>query len=294
MDNIDQDLWKKIRRIEIKTDRLVNQILGGQYMSAFKGVGLEFDEVRPYQEGDDERRIDWNVTARTGQLHVKRFVEERELSIVIVVDCSASMYFGSQYQLKTDLIIEFFALIAFSAMRNNDRVGLLTYADSKERFIAPKKGRRHILHMIRDLSYLYASPDTLLKSSQHLENALTYLSHILHRRAVIFVVSDFIGTGDLFPLKVLNQRHDCIAVKLVDPLEKTLTASGPVLIRHPETGKHMVQNLTSRLKQSYLERYILQAQTLSESLRLMGVEEIELSTENTSVADTLSQFYRFH
>jgi uncharacterized protein (DUF58 family) len=288
------DTWKRIHRLEIKARHLVEQVLSGQYMSVFKGMGLEFDEVRPYQEGDDERQIDWNVTARTGHLHIKRFVEERELSLFLVVDVSPSVYFGSQKQLKTDLILEFCALMAFSAMRNNDRVGLLTFDQEIRTFLPPKKGRRHALHILREVMLQLSQPPELPRSTD-MAAALRYVNHVLHRRGVIFILSDFWQTGSLFPLKVLSQRHDCIGVLPQDPLDLVLPKSGLVAVRDPESDQQRIFDFSSRrFRERYQSEQTAHFQTLKQSLRQMGVDQIVLPTETESLVTSLLKFYRFH
>lgn len=285
------DSWKRIHRLEIKARHLVEQVLGGQYMSVFKGSGLEFDEVRPYQEGDDERQIDWNVTARTGHLHIKRFVEERELSVFLVVDTSSSMFFGSCTHLKTDLVLEFCALMTFSAIRNNDRVGLLAFDHRIHTFLPPQKGRRHALRLLRELML---PPDASLRQSC-LHTALRYLNHVLHRRAIIFILSDFFDVGSLFPLKALSQRHDCVAVLLQDPLDQHLPAAGLVAVRDPERYEEMLLDLSSsRMRQKYQKALTSHYQNLRQELKQMDVDQIVLSSDSESIIQALLKFYRFH
>lgn len=288
------EIWKRIRQIEIKSARLVDQMLSGQYASVFKGVGLEFEEVRPYQEGDDERHIDWNVTARTGQVHIKRFVEERELSLFLLVDISPSVYFGSRQRLKMDLAIEMAAIMAFSALRNNDRVGLLTFDDQVRQVIPPRKGRRHALRVIRELlvslEQSHAEPRVT-----RLDKALDYVSHILHRRGILFVVSDFLETGSLFPLQVLNSRHDCIAVRLQDPHELSLPDLGWVRLRDPESGQSALWDLSNaRVRAAYEAKALAREGALNEQFKRMGVDQIVLQTDVDSVWQALLRFYQLH
>lgn len=288
------EIWKRIRQIEIKSARLVDQMLSGQYASVFKGVGLEFEEVRPYQEGDDERHIDWNVTARTGQVHIKRFVEERELSLFLLVDVSPSVYFGSRQRLKMDLAIEMAAIMAFSALRNNDRVGLLTFDDQVRQVIPPRKGRRHALRVIRELLIsLEQSHDE--PRVTRLDTALDYVSHILHRRGILFVLSDFLETGSLFPLQVLNSRHDCIAVRLRDPHELSLPDLGWVRLRDPETGQSALWDLgNARVREAYETRAQAREAALNDRFKRMGVDQIVLQTDVDSVWQALLRFYQLH
>ncbi len=285
------EIWKRIHRLEIKSRHLVDQVLGGQYMSVFKGTGLEFDEVRPYQEGDDERQIDWNVTARTGHLHVKRFVEERERSLFLLVDTSSSIFWGSTQHLKHELMLEFCALMTFSAIRNNDRVGLLTFDDQIRTFLPPQKGRRHALRLLRELMTV---PEQPMRQS-HLETALDYLNPILRRRAIVFILSDFLQTGSLFPLKVLSQRHDCIAVLLQDPLQLALPSAGLVAVRDPESSACRILDLSSRrLRERYHVKMTAYFEQLRQDLRQMNVDHIVLPSEADSLIGVLLKFYRFH
>ncbi|HEY9842042.1 MAG TPA: DUF58 domain-containing protein [Candidatus Obscuribacterales bacterium] len=294
---IHSDIWKNIRRIEISTRRLVDQLLSGQYVSVFKGLGLEFEEVRPYLEGDDERHIDWNVTARTGQVHVKRYIEERELSLFLLVDISPSVYFGSRQRLKLDLAIEFAAIMAFSALRNNDRVGLLLFDSEVRKVIPPRKGRRHALRVIRELVSTLQVPRPAASDKIHtdLGNALHYVNQILHRRGIIFVLSDFLDAGNLFPLKVLNRRHECIAVRLQDPLESEIPAAGWVRLEDPETGKQQLWNFSSaRVREEFAERAIAREAALNEQFRRMNVDQVLLETSTESVWKALVKFYQRH
>jgi uncharacterized protein (DUF58 family) len=289
------DLWKKIRHIEIRSNRLVDQILSGQYMSLFKGSGLEFDEVRPYHEGDDERRIDWNVTARTGHLHVKRFVEERELSLVFVVDVSPSTYTGSRRQLRSDLVIEFVALMAFSALRNHDRVGLLMFDQGVELFIPPRKGRRHVLRLLRELVLRYQQPPGVHALTTRLDEALNYLNHVLHRRATVFLVSDFLEVGPLFPLRVTSRRHDCTAVLLQDPADIALPAVGLLEVLHPETGARQLLDLRrADVRAAYQQQSESHYLQVRDELKRMAIDQIVLRTDMASILPAMMAFYRLH
>lgn len=291
-DTLHTDIWKRIRRIEISSRRMVDQALSGQYSSVFKGLGLEFEEVRPYHEGDDERHIDWNVTARSGHLHVKRFIEERELSLFLLVDISPSVYFGSKRQFKLDLAIEFAAIMAFSALRNNDRVGLLLFDNKVRKVIPPRKGRRHALWIIRELLGALQNPDNEATET-NLSEALHYVNQISHRRGIVFVLSDFINTGDLFALKVLNRRHECIAVHLRDPVEHELPDLGWLHLQDPESGQKKLVNLGSpQVRQTFIEQAHALEQNLIEQFRRMNVLYLKLSTETESVWKTLLQFYQ--
>jgi uncharacterized protein (DUF58 family) len=226
-----EEVTREVRRIEITTRHLVRDIVAGEYSSAFRGRGVEFAEVREYQPGDDVRTIDWNVTARLGAAYVKRFLEERELTVMFVVDVSASGSFGSLRRTKEALAIEVCAVLALAAARNNDRVGAILFTDRVERHVEPAKGRRHSLRVISDL--LSCEP---VGSGTDLTAALTDLEPTLRRRAVIFVLSDFLGTADDGVLPRLARRHDVVALHLVDPRERALPDSGIITLWDPETG----------------------------------------------------------
>jgi uncharacterized protein (DUF58 family) len=226
------DLLKKVRRIELKIKSLSKNIFSGEYHSAFKGRGMSFSEVRSYQYGDDVRNIDWNVTARANEPFVKIFEEERELTIMILVDVSGSSYFGSKYQLKSEIYTEICAMLAFSASQNNDKVGVLLFSDKIEKFIPPKKGKQHILRIIREL--LDFTPDT---SGTNIGIALQYLTNILKKKAICFVLSDFQAGDYETALKIASKKHDIIGFRISDPREAELPDIGLMRIRDPETGE---------------------------------------------------------
>ncbi len=230
-----RELLKKVRRIEITTRRVVNDVLAGQYHSVFKGRGMEFAEVREYQHGDDVRIIDWNVTARTGSPHVKVFNEERELTVILMVDASSSLSFGTRDKTKSELAAELCALLAFSAVQNNDQVGLIIFTDRVELAIPPKKGRQHVLRIIREV--LHFRPQA---KQTDIAEALSYLSRIHKRRAVVFLLSDFMAEGYHRAISVAGKRHDLIAVPLADPREKGLEPVGLVELEDAETGDTVV------------------------------------------------------
>ena len=228
-----RELLRKIRKIEIVTERLVRDRMAGQYHSVFKGAGIAFSEVRQYIPGDDVRLIDWNVSARMNGPYVKLFVEEREMTVMLLVDMSASGRFGSAHQEKRELAAELAAVLAFSAIKNNDRVGLIIFTDRVERFVPPKKGRKHVLRVISEiLSFQPASPHT------NLAVGLDFLGHVVRRRAVAFLVSDFLAPPERYerPLRLTSQRHDLIPVLVSDPLEEALPTVGIVDLYDPETG----------------------------------------------------------
>jgi uncharacterized protein (DUF58 family) len=229
---IPKEILKKVRRIEIVTNRTVNDVMAGEYHSVFKGRGMEFDEVREYSPGDDIRTIDWNVTARSGFPHVKRYVEERELTVMLLVDASASGDFGSGEQMKGEVAVELCALLAFSAIKNNDRVGLIIFTDEVEQYIPPKKGKSHVLRVIREL--LYFKPKGRRTS---IPTALEFLNKVTTRKAVAFLISDFIDSGIAKSMSIANRRHDLIAVTIGDPREKELPSIGFMEFEDAETGE---------------------------------------------------------
>src|SRR5207244_7249861 len=203
------EILKQIRRLQLRARRAVEDILGGEYHSVFKGTGMVFEEVREYQPGDDIRSIDWNVTARMGHPFIKRYIEERELTVMLLVDCSGSHQFGTQLQQKREVIAELAAVLAFSAINNNDKVGLIAFTDHIERFVPPRKGARHVLRLIRDVLFFQPS-----RRGTSLTQALNYLNRILHRRSIIFLLSDFLDTGFEYALKRTARHHDLIAIRI--------------------------------------------------------------------------------
>jgi uncharacterized protein (DUF58 family) len=226
-----KELLKKVRQLEIHTRGLVNQVFSGEYHSVFKGRGMEFSEVREYQFGDDMRTIDWNVTARFNHPFVKIFEEERELTVILVVDMSGSQFFGSQSSLKRDVAVELSAILAFSAMKNNDKVGLILFTDRIEKFVPPRKGHGHVLRIVRELlSFEPSRPATSLKT------ALEYLNHVQKKRSIVFVISDFMDSGYEAALRIAGKRHDLIGVVLQDPREHELPNVGLMHLRDAESG----------------------------------------------------------
>jgi len=234
---IPREILKKVRKIEISTRGLVNEVFSGEYHSVFKGQGMTFSEVREYQYGDDIRAIDWNVTARTGAPFVKVYEEERELTVVLVVDVSASGDFGSLERMKGELAVELSAVLGFSAVKNDDKIGLILFSDRIEKFVPPRKGRRHVLRVLREL--LYHRPQG---RGTDIGGALEYLSRVVPRRAVVFLVSDFMGGGFFRPLSVAGKRHDLIAVRVRDRRERELPPLGLMEMEDPETGERLVVN----------------------------------------------------
>ena len=228
------ELMKKIRRIEIRTRHLVEDLFAGSYLSVFKGRGIEFDQVRKYEPGDDVRSVDWNVTARMGDLYVKRFNEERELTMMLMVDASASNDFGTQGQFKRDAAIEMTAMLAFAAVRNNDKVGLILFTDRVEKFIPPRKGRKHILRILREL--LAFEPQG---RGTDLRVALDYLNRMLKRRGIVVLVSDFQADPESYrkAMTIAGKKHDVIAIDLRDPMESEIAPVGLLALQDAETGE---------------------------------------------------------
>jgi len=227
-----KEIVQKIRRIQITTNRLVNESLAGEYHSVFKGRGMEFDEVREYQHGDDVRTIDWNVTSRAGRPFVKRYVEERELTVMLLIDMSASGAFGSADKTKSEIIAEVSGLLAFSAIKNNDRVGAILFTDRVEKFLPPRRGSTHVLRVIREV--LFYKPE---HRGTCIQKALEHLNLVLHKRSVVFLISDLLDQGFEQSLKAANRRHDVIIAQIIDPREKELPDVGILEIRDAETGE---------------------------------------------------------
>ena len=238
---IPREILKQVRLLEISTRGLVNEVFSGEYHSVFKGRGMSFAEVREYGYGDDIRGIDWNVTARTGSPHVKVFEEERELTLMLVVDVSASAHFGTRARMKSELAAELCGVLAFSAIKNNDKVGLILFSDRIERFVPPRKGRRHALRVLREL--LYHPP---AGKGTDIAGALEYLARVTRRRAVVFLVSDFLAEGYERALSVAARRHDLVAVRVGDVREEEVPPMGFVEFEDPETGERVVVNTSGR------------------------------------------------
>ena len=271
---IPREILKQVRRIEISTRGLVNEVLSGEYHSVFKGRGMNFSEVREYQYGDDIRSIDWNVTARTGAPFVKVFEEERELTVMLVVDVSASGDFGTQERLKGEVAVEICALLAFSATKNHDKVGLIIFSDHVEKFVPPRKGKRHVLRVLREL--LYHRPEG---RGTDIKAALDYLNHVQRKKAVTFLVSDFRDGGFEKSLAVAGRRHDLIAVRVGDLREREIPSVGLLELEDPETGERVVVNTSdSRFRSAYTERSRSARQELDRTLRRGKVDVIDIET----------------
>lgn len=284
---VPRDLIKKIRRIEIRTNRLVNDVLAGEYHSVFKGRGMEFEEVREYQMGDDVRSIDWNVTARMGHPYVKSYREERELTVMLAVDVSSSGAFGTADQMKADLGVELSAVLAFSAIKNNDCVGLVEFTDRIEKFIPPKKGKKHVLRLIREL--MRERPEG---GRTDLRMALEFLGRVLLRRSVVFVISDFLGEDYEDPLKILNQKHDLITISIIDPRELELPPVGFLELQDAETGEVVIiDTYNAGLRERFTQRNTLMQSDLERNFRRFQVDHIPVRTDRPYI-DPLVQFFQ--
>lgn len=277
---IPKDILEKILRIDITTNRLVTDVFAGAYHSVFKGRGMEFDEVREYQMGDDIRTIDWNVTARTGHPHVKKYVEERELTVMILVDASASVHFASTGQMKNKLAAEIAAVLAFAAIRNNDKVGLLMFTDSPELYIPPKKGKSHVLRVIREILFFKPSAQ-----ATNLPMILEFLTKVLRRRSTVFIISDFLDSNSDYStmrksLRIANQHHDLIAITLTDPREIDLPDCALVELTDAETGKKMVIDTSyERLRKEYHTKAVDLIKERSRLFDTIGIDHIDISTD---------------
>ncbi len=284
---IPQEILKKIRRIEIRTKRLVSDVFSGEYQSVFKGRGIEFTEVREYLPGDDIRSIDWNVTARMGRPYVKKYEEERELTIMFLVDASASGRFGSVSRFKSELAAELCALLAFSATRNNDRVGLIIFTDRVEKVVPPQKGRRHVLRVVREL--LYFKPEG---KGTNIPVAIDYLSSVVRRHAVVFLVSDFMTEEYERSLAVANRRYDLIAIEISDPREQELPRLGVVEFEDPETGERLTVDTGGRgFTKRFREEIERSTYDRGRIFRRLGIDSIAVSTDRPYV-EPLERFFK--
>ncbi|MHC5114941.1 MAG: DUF58 domain-containing protein [Planctomycetota bacterium] len=284
---IPKELLKKIRRIEIRTSHLVNDALAGQYHSAFKGRGMEFEEVRQYQVGDDVRTIDWNVSARCGEPYVKVFREERELTVLLVVDLSGSQEFGTQHQLKRELVAEIGATLAFSAIKNNDKIGLVGFTDHVEKFVPPRKGTGHVLRVIREL--LAFQPTS---RGTNIAAALDHVSRIMRRKAVIFLISDLQDTGYERQLRILRRRHDVILVQVGDRREREMPRAGLVELVDQETGRRLIVDTSSaRWRRTFARITSAAEEEQDRRLRAYGLDCIRVRT-GESFVEPLIRFFR--
>jgi len=281
------DILKKVQRIQIVANRTVNDLFAGQYKSVFRGRGMEFDEVREYQPGDDIRTIDWNVTARTGMPFIKRFVEERELTVMFLVDVSASGAFGSGEQSKLDMVIEVAAMLMFSALKNNDKVGLITFCDEVIDYFPPRKGKGNVLRLIRQL--VAAEP---VPRETNLEAALEYLSRVQNRRAVAFLLSDFMAPIAHRAMAACNRRHDLIALTVGDPREQTLPNVGFLSLVDAETGEVVeVDTRHPRVRELFAAEAKSRTEAVSRELKRMSIDELNIHTQDDYLKN-LRRFFR--
>ncbi len=280
-----KDLIKKLRRIEILTARAANAQLAGAYHSVFKGTGISFSEVRAYQPGDDVRLIDWNVTARMDEAYIKVFVEEREMTVMLLVDVSGSGRFGSREQSKREVAAEVAALLAFSAIKNNDRVGLIIFSDRVERFVPAKKGKKHVLRVITEiLTHEAISRGTDLRSG------LDFLGHVARRRSVAFLVSDFLAAGYESSLRVAVRRHDVVPVTLTDPLEEELPRLGMVCFEDPETGRMYEFDTSGKGRLRYAARVKQLRTERDQMFRRLKLDHVDVRTDAPYLQPLVSFF----
>ncbi|MEN6588642.1 MAG: DUF58 domain-containing protein [Proteiniphilum sp.] len=281
------DLLKKVRHIEIKARGLSRNIFAGEYHSAFKGRGMAFSEVREYQYGDDLRDIDWNVTARYNRPYVKIFEEERELTVMLMIDVSESLGFGSRAVLKRDIVAEIAATLAFSAIQNNDKIGVIFFTDKVEKFIPPKKGRKHILFIIREI--LGFTPES---SGTDLNMALRYMTSAIKKRSTAFLISDFIDPDDYKKaLQIANRKHDVVAIQVYDQLSTELSPVGLMKVRDPETGEERWINTSSqKVREGYRNWWSNLRANMNYAFRQSGVDSVSVSTESDYVKALLQLF----
>lgn len=283
---IPKEILKKIRRIEIHTKKLVNDLFSGEYHSTFKGQGMEFEEVRQYAPGDDIRLIDWNVTARTGYPHIKKFREERELSVVILFDASSSGKFGTRDRFKSETAAELSALLAFSAIKNNDKVGLIIFTDKIEKFIPPQKGRGHVLRLIREV--LYFEPESV---GTDISGALEYLNKVIKRKSVVFLISDFMSDDFYKPLQIANNKHDVVAMKISDPRETSFENVGLIELEDSETGEvFLVDTSSKKFRNEFAARADEDSQSLLKGFRLINMDFINIRTDESYIVPLINFF----
>ena len=281
------EIIKKVRKIEIKTRGLSSNIFAGQYHSAFKGRGMAFSEVREYQFGDDVRDIDWNVTARFHRPYVKVFEEERELTVMLLIDVSGSLDFGTQRQMKRDMVTEIAATLAFSAIQNNDKIGVVFFSDRIEKYIPPKKGRKHILYIIREM--LDFQPES---RRTDVRGALEFMTSVAKRRCTAFVLSDFYDRQDfLQPLTICNRKHDVVAIQVYDQRAKTLPDIGLLRVVDAETGhEQYIDTSSRRLRQAHTQYFLQRQATLKETFNKSNVDHVSIATNEDYVRALMMLF----
>lgn len=285
--NVDaQEIFKKVRKIEIKTRGLSNQIFSGEYHSVFKGRGMAFSEVREYQYGDDIRNIDWNVTARFNHPFIKIFEEERELTVMLLIDVSGSNNFGTQGQLKQDVVTEIAAVLSFSAIQNNDKVGVIFFSDKIEKFIPPKKGTTHILRIIRELIDFKAG-----NKGTNIAESLRYLTNAIKKKSTAFIISDFMDGGFDKAIQIANYKHDLIAIRITDEREKEMPDVGMVRMLDAETGNTMwVDTSSSKVRKLYANRVAAKTAHLDKTFARFGVDMVKVHTGKDYVKPLMNLF----
>jgi len=282
------EILKRIRKIEITTRNIVNEIFSGEYHSLFKGQGLEFSEVRDYQQGDSYRQIDWNVSAKMGHPYVKIFQETRELNVVFVVDCSASTVFGTKKYLKSEFVTEVTSVLAFSAVANNDKVGLLLFTDEVEKYLPARKGKKTALRILRETLYFHPK-----SYGTNISKALKYLYRLLNKKTIIFILSDFFDQSYEDELKILAKKHDVIAIQVVDNAEIVLPKAGLLHLYDPETKSNFVVNSSSkRIRDRFARESLLQQQNLKEKFKRMSIDLITLKPHEDYIGELLRFFRR--
>ncbi len=283
-----KELLKKVRKIEIKTRRLSDHVFGGEYHSTFKGRGMTFSEVRQYQFGDDVRNIDWNVTARYNEPYVKVFEEERELTMMLMVDVSGSELFGTEQQFKNEVITEIAATLAFSATQNNDKIGLILFSDKVELYIPPKKGRSHVLRIIREL--IEFQPES---KQTNVAEALKFLSNVMKKKAIVFVMSDFIADDYQHTMKIVSGKHDVTGIRVYDKREEDIPNLGMVQMQDEETGELMLVNTSSKkVRLNYGKFYNEKVNYYKESFNKSGAGSIDCRVDESYVKKLLGYFKR--
>ncbi|RKX19970.1 MAG: DUF58 domain-containing protein [Candidatus Zixiibacteriota bacterium] len=283
---IQKEILKKVRRIEIRTKKLVNDLFSGEYHSTFKGQGMEFEEVRQYEPGDDIRLIDWNVTARTGYPHIKKFKEERELSVILLFDASSSGQFGTKDRFKNDTAAEMCALLAFSAIKNNDKVGLIIFTDQIELFIPPKKGKSHVLRLIREILYFHPKG-----TGTDISGAMEYFSKVIKRKSVVFLISDFLSDGFFKPMQIANNRHDVIAVKITDPREMSFDNIGMIELEDAETGEvFLIDTGSKKFRKEFSAKANENNMLLKKGFQLINLDFINIRTDQPYILPLINFF----
>ena len=280
------ELLKKVRQIEIRTRRLSKHLFAGQYHSAFKGKGMTFSEVREYQYGDSIRDIDWNVTARFNKPYIKIYEEERELTVILIIDVSGSKEFGTAVRLKQDLVTEIAAVLSFSAITNNDKIGVIFFSNKVEKFIPPKKGRKHILRVISELiNFAPANKET------NIAEALRFFTNAIKKRSIAFIISDFIDSGFDYALKIANKKHDVIALKVYDQRETELPSIGLVKLKDAESGKFIWADTANRtVRENYARWWIQNNLRVNEIFSKSGVDYVSIRTDEDYVRPLMNLF----